>query len=70
MKPILRLALRGTRLLSSSVYRLSRHSALPSLGWTTDELRGRRKNDPQKVRIASRLRREATMTLEWIAERL
>jgi len=34
------------------------------------ELRGRRKRDPQKIRIAARLRRETTMTLEWIANRL
>jgi len=34
------------------------------------DLHGRRKSDPQKVRIASRLRRETTMTLEWIASRL
>ena len=27
-------------------------------------------SDPQKVRIAARLRRETTMTLEWIAKRL
>jgi len=30
-------------------------------------LHGRRKSDPQKVRIAARLRRETTMTLEWLA---
>ena len=30
----------------------------------------RDKSDPQKVRIAARLRRETTMTLEWIADRL
>jgi len=43
---------------------------LNSLGWTLQDLRGRRKSDPQKVRIATRLRAETTMTLEWIAERL
>jgi hypothetical protein len=30
----------------------------------------RRKSDPHKVRIAGRLRRETTMTLKWIADRL
>ena len=38
--------------------------------WTELELQGRRKGDPRKVRIAGRLRRESTMTLEWIADRL
>jgi len=41
-----------------------------ALGWTTRELEGRRKSDPQKVRVALRLRRETTMTLEWIAKPL
>jgi hypothetical protein len=30
----------------------------------------RRKGDPEKVKIALRLRRESIMTLKWIAERL
>ncbi len=30
----------------------------------------RDKSGPQKVRIAARLRRETTMTLEWIAKRV
>jgi hypothetical protein len=33
-------------------------------------LHGRRKGDPQKVRIAARLRRETTLALEWAANRL
>jgi REP element-mobilizing transposase RayT len=41
-----------------------------ALGWSDFELRGHRKGVPQKVRIAARLRRETTMTLEWIANRL
>ena len=41
-----------------------------ALGWAAPDLQGRRKSDPQKVRIASRLRPETTMTLEWIADRL
>ncbi len=40
------------------------------LGWNESELSRRRKGDPGKVRIAKRLRRETTMTLEWIAQRL
>jgi hypothetical protein len=33
-------------------------------------LAGRRKGDPEKQRIALRLRQETTMTLYWIAQRL
>jgi REP-associated tyrosine transposase len=40
------------------------------LGWSQAELGRRRKGDPQKVRIAMRLRRETTMTLGWVARRL
>jgi hypothetical protein len=43
---------------------------LDALGWSLVELQGCRKGDPQKVRIAARLQREATMTLAWIADRL
>ena len=43
---------------------------LQALNWTVQDLQGRRKSDPQKIRIAARLRRETTMTLEWIADRL
>jgi hypothetical protein len=43
---------------------------LDALGWSALDLQGRRKSDPQKVRIAVRLRHETTMTLEWIADRL
>jgi hypothetical protein len=41
-----------------------------ALGWGEQELHGRRKSDPQNVRIAARLRGEATMTLERVANRL
>ena len=34
------------------------------------DLKQRRKGDAEKVRIARRLRKETTMTLKWIAERL
>jgi REP element-mobilizing transposase RayT len=43
---------------------------LKRLGWTDRELRKRRKGDKNKVEVARRLRRETTMTLQWIAERL
>jgi len=43
---------------------------LQGLAWSGDQLQLRRKGDPQKVRIAVRLRRETTMTLAWIAEQL
>jgi len=35
-----------------------------------EHLQARRKGNPQKVHIAARLRRETTMSLAWIAERL
>ena len=39
-------------------------------GWTEADLGRRRKGDPEKVEIASRLRARTTMTLKWIAQRL
>jgi hypothetical protein len=39
-------------------------------GWNSEELNRRRKGDRQKIKIALRLRRETTMTLAWIADRL
>jgi putative transposase len=38
--------------------------------WTEITLSERRKGDPEKIRIALRLRQETTMTLKWIARRL
>ncbi len=38
--------------------------------WTEADLRRRRKSDPVKIGLAVQLRRETTMTLKWIAERL
>jgi hypothetical protein len=38
--------------------------------WEEASLVKRRKGDPEKVKIALRLRRESIMTLKWIAERL
>jgi hypothetical protein len=43
---------------------------LGALDWTGVDLAGRPKGHAQKVRIAARLRRETTMTLTWIAQRL
>jgi REP-associated tyrosine transposase len=38
--------------------------------WTAATLNRRLKGDPEKIKIALRLRQETTMTLKWIAERL
>jgi REP element-mobilizing transposase RayT len=38
--------------------------------WDEAELVKRRKGDPEKVKMALRLRRESIMTLKWIAQRL
>ena|SRR5579884_327241 len=43
---------------------------MKKLRWQQSELTTRRKGDPKKVRIARRLRKETTMTLKWIAQRL
>jgi hypothetical protein len=43
---------------------------LRKMGWPEDALSERAKGDAGKVRIARRLRRETTMTLAWIAQRL
>ncbi len=40
------------------------------MGWTERTLEEKPKGDAKKVRVAERLRRDTTMTLEWIAERL
>jgi len=38
--------------------------------WDRKALQARRKGDKEKVKVARRLRRETTMTLAWIAQRL
>ena len=43
---------------------------LARLGWPEADLRQRPKSDPEKLRIAARLRRETTLTIGWIAKRL
>jgi hypothetical protein len=45
-------------------------AALKRIGWTEQELQGRRKGDPQKVELAVELRSKTTMPLGWIAQRL
>ena len=63
---------RGPDIRESAVAKAERivRDELQRLRWTTQQLEARRKGDPQKVRIAERLRRETTMTMAWIAERL
>jgi hypothetical protein len=43
---------------------------LKKLGWKEADLTKRRKGDMGKLEMALRLRRQTTMTLKWIAERL
>jgi hypothetical protein len=43
---------------------------LRSLGWVEADLAQRRKSDPGKLALASRLRRETTLALKWIAGRV
>ena len=43
---------------------------LKRLGWTETDLAARRKADPDKVRLAERLREDTLVTLAWIAGRL
>jgi len=43
---------------------------LQRLQWTEEDLRRRRKNDPGKLRIAARLRRETILSLRSIATRV
>ena len=43
---------------------------LQKLGWDLEGLKQRRKSDPEKIKIARRLRSQTTMTLAWIAQHL
>lgn len=43
---------------------------LARLGWTENDLPLRPKNDPDKLSIAIRIRKETTLTIKWIAVRL
>jgi len=62
----------GVELRESAEARAERIIAeeLRSQGWGEADLEGRRKGDPVKTAIAARLRRETTVTLAWIANRL
>ncbi|MEW6303073.1 MAG: transposase [Verrucomicrobiota bacterium] len=44
--------------------------AVRQAGWRAADLSRRRKGDPWKVKLAQRLRRETTVTVEWIARQL
>ena len=44
--------------------------ALRKRGWTVDDLKERRKGDAFKVRLATKVRAETTVTAAWIAEHL
>jgi hypothetical protein len=39
-------------------------------GWKDEDLPGRPKGDKSKVALARRLRKETTMSLKWIAQKL
>jgi hypothetical protein len=43
---------------------------MKGLGWEKGDLQRRRKGDKGKVAMARRLRKETTMSLKWIAQRL
>jgi hypothetical protein len=43
---------------------------LKRLGWKEADLKSRRKNDPDKLELAARLRRETTLTIKTIAARV
>jgi hypothetical protein len=43
---------------------------LKAAGWQASDLAKRRKGDPVKIALARELRRETTMTLRWICQRL
>ena len=62
----------GTEIRESAEEKSDRLIAaeLKRLRWKEKDLPQHRKGDPVKVQIALRLRRETTMTLEWIANRL
>ena len=43
---------------------------LKRLKWKERDLAARRKGDPEKVKLALRLRAETAVTIKWIAQRL
>ena len=62
----------GEELAESAEQRARRlmDGALKKKGWTGRDLKGMRKGDLFKVRLAERLRAETTVPLAWIAEQL
>ena len=62
----------GPELMESAEAKAGRLIAveLQRQGWTGDELQTHWKGSEFRVRLASKLRAETTMTLGWIAERL
>jgi putative transposase len=62
----------GREKLESAEQRAERILAteLKGLHWKESDLKNSRKGDPKKVRLAARLRKETTVTLKWIAQRL
>ena len=62
----------GTEMRESAEQKAERIVAeeLRKLGWPEPQLGSRRKGDPDKLKIALRLRQKTTMTLAWIAQRL
>ena len=62
----------GPELMESAEAKAGRLIAveLQRQGWTGAELQTHRKGSEFKVRLASKLRAETTMTLGWIAKRL
>jgi hypothetical protein len=40
------------------------------LGWRESDLEAKPKGDPEKLKLAVRLRAETTVTVKWIAQRL
>jgi putative transposase len=62
----------GAEMMESEEQKAERliHRRLRERGWTEYELPQRRKTDKVKVDLAKVLRRETTMTWEWIAQRL
>ena len=62
----------GSELVESAPAKAERLIAeeLAGQGWTRAELNVQRKGAEFKVRLASKLRAETTVTLGWIAERL
>ena len=63
---------RGEDIRQSALQKAERivREELGRLGGGVQDLTGCPKRDARKVRIAERLRRETTMTLAWIGERL